>query len=214
MHGLTPSGLFAPQGTYAELRPLVEHGDEPAIKALLGMRKQNTACDLRPQQYGGGRIEVEFPDGLRPISAPLHLATGLLEVILANDQNRQEEVFLRVSPLTEAAWLQADPALLAGSTIHCLPSWHFIQETLEKTGIAPPQEWSEPGKAGGFEQTLPEDDSLALAWNQRSDALVIATALGASPARQAGHLAESVDLAQLAQTADAWKWEMGSVKDF
>jgi hypothetical protein len=105
----------------------------------------------------------------------------------------------------EVAWIGVPSSLRGQIEARLRPSWEWIHEELVRVGVEPPTTWSE-ANAGGFHQTLPEDPGLAVAWCDRGNELVIATALGAEPAPQARKLAETADMAALSTTSCEW-WE-------
>lgn len=179
---------FTVKATFAEVRRLVELGDETGVKALFAPPAVNSGGNRpdRPQQYGGGRLVLRFPDGLVPKFARLNIGRGILEITLRNKAGDSASVRLNQAMQTEAAgelaWIESDAeGLLRRTEVILLPFWDTCRSSLADLGVSPPERWGDE-VGGGFVQRLPEDEPLALAWRRgESGALVVATALGAQP---------------------------------
>lgn len=167
--------VFATKTTYAQLRTLLEANDEPAIKAIFAPVSKDPNTPDRPYQLGCGRLELTFPDNLRPISATLAMTAATITVTLSNG-TRTETVTIRQAVDQELAWVQLPPALQGKVNIKAVPTWQFVGERLKKVGIAPPTV-----HAQGFTQFLPEDPALAFAYADRGSHITLATAMGATP---------------------------------
>jgi hypothetical protein len=167
-----------PESTFAAVRRALHAGDDAALDELFPKRKPGSPF---PQQFGGGRLEITFPDGLRPISATLDLGTGEVIIRIACHEDDPSPQFLRVRQAArdEVCWITGAPELLAGLSIRLLPAHDLVRENaMAALGIAPPEVWEEPDR-GGFIQAIPADVPLAVAWERRESQIVLGTALGA-----------------------------------
>lgn len=163
--------------TFKRVRRALETDDEAALNTLFPSRAPGAAF---PQQMGGGRFELTFADGLRPLDATLDLATAELSVRVGRheDDSAAQTLVIRQDTSAELAWIDAPPALLAATDIRLRPAFELVKEdSMRALGIAPPVSWSDAG-GGGFLQTLPADEPLAVAWARQPGRLLIATALG------------------------------------
>jgi len=194
---------FASRATYSEVRRLLEAGDEPGLRALFAGPPARPGEPTRPHQVGGGRIELHFADGFRPVSGRLHTREGRIEIALRAPDGREAGVRIGQARGEEVAWIDLDEGVRF--SVRTVASWDCIGEQLAKVGVQPPERW-EAADAGGFEQRLPEDAPLALAWVRRGSRVVVATALGAGAAERARGLADSSDADALAAAAGVW-WE-------
>ncbi len=170
---------FSGNITFRRLRALLEAGDEAGIRAAFSKGRGN----LRPRQIGCGRLEIEFVGGARPVRGELETSAGRLVVHLDNGRT----AVLRMAMDEELAWIDCDCI----AAVRARPAWDFIGEELAAMGCAPPEVW-----AGGFRQSLPEDEALALAWEKKGSRLVLATALGGEP--------RLGDVEAAAEPADEW----------
>jgi hypothetical protein len=181
---------FANRITFAELRRLLEAGDEAGVRAAFASPVKDFAY-RRPCQIGGGRLELIFARGTVPVRAALDIHTATLRVTLSN----RAVVTIRQAMDAELAWVEtATPYRLK-----VVPTWDHVGEQLAADGVQPPQRWP-----GGFCQELPADEPLALATAKRGRQLVIATALGADAAARARALAATADVPAAARRARTW----------
>ena len=214
---------FNSEATYAKVRQLLEAHDEEGLRRLFPREQPEPGQPPRPQQLGGGRIELRFPDGLVPTEAILDLRAATLSVELRNDAGRRELLTLRQAIRQELLWVEV-PAKLAGQlSVRVVPAWDHLEERMKAIGIAPPERlaWQHEGRpGGGFVQTLPKDPELALAWQNRGDVIAIATAVGADfamalddgpeiplgrgAAARARDLATDADLEHAGRRTKAW----------
>ncbi len=198
---------FLPRATYKELRRVVEAGDASALTGLFSSATRPGELALKPKQYGCGRLEMSFGKDWAPQRGVLSLGEGklVIEVVHRTDPTRRghvEIVQARLSEMIRIRW-HGDPDL--APCVDAIPAWAAIGGELEKTGIAPPQVWGQGNLEGGFCQTLPEDDALALAWQMvDGDQLFLATALGADPISAAKSLAGGMSWNLERDRSEAW----------
>lgn len=174
---------FAARTTYADVKRLLQAGDEEGIKAAFAVPEKTTASNLgHPQQLGGGRLEITLPDGWTLQRAVLDLATGTVNVFGQNSLGKQEKWVLRQAVNDELAWLEVPAALRGKTSQRLVPSWEHVRGQLEKVGVKAPEAF-EAGTTRGFVQELPEDDPLAIGYRPTPNGLALVSALGKS-ARQ------------------------------
>ncbi|MEN9938580.1 MAG: hypothetical protein RLZZ387_5159 [Chloroflexota bacterium] len=206
--------LFASRTTYAEVRALLEAGDEAGLRRVFALPDRRPGQPEHPTQVGGGRLELRFAQGFRPVRAVLDTACAALVVSLLAPDGREAVVTVRQAIDAELAWVVLDDAAHGPVEVRLVPTWEHVGAELAAVSCAPPERW-EGERSGGFCQRLPEDPALALAWERRasgqsgpgaaaSSALVIATALGDDPAGAARELARASDLEAAAARAEAW----------
>ncbi len=173
-------GQDIPEGTtFAAVRRALLDEDDSALAALFPPRRKGATF---PQQMGGGRLELSFPNGLRPLDATLDLATGEATVRLGRHEGDDAPRCLRIcqSQDDEVCWITGDADLLAD--IRLLPAHSLVRDNaMTALGIAAPECWID-SDGGGFEQRLPSDPALAVAWRRQSNQILLATALGEDPA--------------------------------
>ena len=190
---------FQSNATYRDVKRLVEARDEEALCHLFV-----GDGSARPFQLGGGRLEIAFPDGFRPLSGRVQLADAKVEIVLENPQGETVSLWISQAMGQELAWIEGlDAPALRGAAITLNASWDYQEETLRKSGIAPPHRWATT-EEGGFLQALPQDDPLAIGWRKRDGALVLATALSADAEQAVRELIASADLEAAAFSTKAW----------
>ncbi|MCX7846806.1 MAG: hypothetical protein N2595_02065 [bacterium] len=199
------AGVFE-RVTYAEVRRLLEAGDEPGLKSLFSAARP-AGSGIRPQQMNCGRVEVRFVAGYRPVVARLNLTSGVVRVEVRDGAGKRGEVVIRHAMEEALAWVELDEARHGPVEVVARPAWEFIARELSLRGCVAPHCWQETS-CGGFCQSLPADDACALAWVLREGMLVLATALGppAEAERAARALAASANLRDTRRAAArAWK---------
>lgn len=169
---------FAARTTYQDIRRLLEAGDEAALRSVFASPQRKPGDPDRPQQIGGGRLELRFASGAKPVRADLDLESATLRVLCADGEGGGGVVTIRQAMDNETAWIDCDMSLGAPE-VRLLPTWHWVGKILAPTGVQPPSEWGDANQ-GGFLQTLPEDPPLAVVWARRGGRLAIATALGSA----------------------------------
>ncbi|MEJ5198652.1 MAG: hypothetical protein WHX53_06990, partial [Anaerolineae bacterium] len=71
---------FAGRITFRQMRDLLAAGQEARVREIFRDFAHEPGQPRRPQQIGGGRLELALPDGLRPLSAELDLPTAALRI--------------------------------------------------------------------------------------------------------------------------------------
>ncbi len=187
-----------PTTTFAGVRRALETGDNDALAALFPKRAPGAPF---PQQMGGGRLELTFPDGLRPIDATLDLAAAEVVVQIASEVGAPAMHALRIRQTSEEeiCWIEGDAALLGAMRIELQPAYDLMPDhAMAALGIAPPSPWTAADE-GGFVQSLPADDPLAVAWCRAPGLILLATRLGIGAEAEVKGAMEGFD----ARAADA-----------
>jgi hypothetical protein len=164
---------FTTSATFPKVRALLEANDESGIKELFARPPRDEKTPQRPQQVGGGRIELHFPDGFKPKTGLLKRESGVLEIELQNDAGESRQVRIEMSMDDEVSWIDG----ASGAKLRLRPSWEWTGEKLEEWDVPPPHVVEIEGGTG-FVQELPNDDALALVVRKQGERLFIATALG------------------------------------
>ncbi|MEO6906352.1 MAG: hypothetical protein ABI210_00545, partial [Abditibacteriaceae bacterium] len=171
---------FGSDMTFSQVRALLESADEAGLSAVFAIDSK-PGVPGTPMQIGGGRLEIIFPEGLIPVRGELFYADARVEITLKNGdgktsiltitQNREHEV-------TQIIF--SDVEILNNSQVRLHPSWEWVGEHLQHWNYLPPTTF-ETSDGNGFVQSVPENESLALAWNRIGNTVSITTALDASP---------------------------------
>jgi hypothetical protein len=195
---------FETRATFNDVRRLLEANDETGIRELFAGRPRRDGQPNRPQQLGGGRLELVFRKGIHPSEGALDLATATLTVTLANAAGTCGHVIVRQATYSEIAWIDLDRAAhKALKTVRLVPAWEHCSKELERVGVQPPECWHRRN-GGGFCQRLPDDDPLAVAWCRDGRRIALATALGPNARDAVGGMLATDRRQALAATRDWW----------
>ncbi len=194
---------FTTRATYAQLRAWLEADDRGALERFAGTEAADDGRPSRPYQIGGGRLKLPMPEGWRLETAVLHPAAGRIVVSVRHADGQGAEIGIRQARHgQEVAWIDLPPDW--DVAVELIPSWAFVGDKLQAWGVAPPARLGDGQSEGAFEQSLPEDPGLGLAWSRRESRLVVATALAEADAGQAAlDRARTADVDALGRDADA-----------
>jgi hypothetical protein len=196
---------------YADVRRAVESHDEAAITRLFPKRAPGKAF---PQQMPGGRLEITFPNSLRPIDARLDLSTAEVVVRIALHEDDTEIKTLRIRQASDTAlcWIELPADLAEEVKIAAHPAYDLVFENvMAKLDIAAPEKWSE-ASSGGFTQPMQDDKPLSVAWKREGTSLRVASSLGFDGAEKARAAVTDFDAAALEEkTARFWTEYWSSV---
>src|SRR4028119_1187118 len=95
---------FTTSATFPKVRTLLEANDENGIKELFAKPSKDERTPQRPQQVGGARLELHFPDGFKPRSGLLKRESGVLEIELQNATGETRQVRIETSMDDELSW--------------------------------------------------------------------------------------------------------------
>jgi alpha-L-fucosidase 2 len=191
---------FASRTTYREVSELLAAQDVAGLHRVFARNQGGDG--LFPHQVGGGRLELRFADGLRPRLASLDTQTATLTITLQNGAGDEATLVLQQAIDAELAWLEFGDL---AADVRLVPAWHYLGPRLAAMGCSPPELWGDH-LGGGFCQTLPADDPLALSWALQNGRLIVATALGPSARDEAVARCAMADLAAAHARARTW-WQ-------
>jgi alpha-L-fucosidase 2 len=194
---------FETRATFTSVRRLLEANDKDGIRDLFARPSDKTGLPTHPQQLGGGRLELTFGKGWRPVEGVLDRTRAVLTVRLAGPGKARASLIIRQAMDDEIAWIDLDATAAQLLKVKLIPTWEHVGEQLAKIGCQPPEMWG-GRNSGGFCQSLPEDDPMALAWSRRNRRLLVATALGPEAAQLARQRVGTDTTPALARRADAW----------
>ena len=163
---------FTTSATFSRVRALLEADDAIGIQDLFVQLPKSGNSPSCPQQIGGARLELRFPQGFQPKTGVLR-RDGILEIELHNQAGQSRQ--LRIETAMEDEVTCIDGAFDAQLVLR--PSYEWVGETLQQWDIAAPHPL-EIEDGFGFVQELPSDDALALVVRKRGERLFVATALG------------------------------------
>jgi hypothetical protein len=190
------------RATFAQVRTLLEADDRAGLDKLFGRDQPKVSPD-RPNQYGGGRLELTFPADVRPVRATLDLQSARVTVELRRGQ-ATHHLTIGQHPTDEVTWIDCDaPQLLAQTTVTLTPAFETVRESLAERGVPAPDVWTNP-TGGGFLQRLPQDDPLAIAWRRLGTQVLLASALGPDARAVAERRAGDARVDHVRRDADAW----------
>ncbi len=190
---------FTSRVTFADVRRMLETHDKAGIETAFASQ----GCGMgHPQQIGGGRLELGFTRGFRPVRADLDLSNAKLLVTLENPVGESSTLTLRQAMEANISWLQCQEI----ADVHLRPTWDFVGETLSGMGCEAPQRWGDDFH-GGFCQSLPEDDPLAVVWKWEGSRIVLASAVGSDAKDEVTATVAAFDPVAHAQSTDVW-WEV------
>lgn len=174
---------FTAKATFQDVRKLLEANDEKGLTALFAVPKKATPNLERPQQIGGGRLDLQLPVGWKLRQAELKCQTGEVTVTALSPNGKSETMTIRQATDREWAWVQLPKTLQGKVRPALVPSWEYVKNQLEKVGIKAPASWQQAG-VSGFTQTLPEDAPLSIAYQQKGDELRLLSYLGSEGQQQ------------------------------
>ena len=164
---------FLKNTTYKEVSNLLYANNQKGLRKVFGMDlKPEPGQPARPHQIGGGRLEIEMPEGWVLTTGVLDLNYGIFEATAKSQNGELEIIRIRQSVYDEIAAISFSKNILDASKIRLIPSWEHVKDQLEPVGVQPPEPWSDELEGeptiNGFIQKLPEDEPLAIGYKQTS----------------------------------------------
>ncbi|MFW5752842.1 MAG: glycosyl hydrolase family 95 catalytic domain-containing protein [Planctomycetota bacterium] len=191
---------FTARTTYAQVRQLLEAGDEQGLRAAFGIDHEGSAG--RPHQVGGGTLHLTLPGSWVPQEARLDLTLAEVHIRCGDGAGGSCTLVLRQAVDAELVHCACDPALGGAPDCRLAPSWEQTGEQLAAMGCEPPC-WDAAQR--GFLQRLPEDAGLALAYASTATGVALASALGGEdPLERALRAAAGADPAAFEPARRAW----------
>jgi alpha-L-fucosidase 2 len=178
---------FLKNTTYRQVKKMLYADDQKAMRTAFGMDvKPEPGQPARPHQIGGGRLEIELPEGWILKAGVLDLNYGIFEVTAENASGQTEIIRIRQSVYEETAAITFSSKMMGQVKCHLIPSWEHVKERLEPVGVQAPGFWTDEREGRptihGFIQRLPADDPLAIAYKKTSNNRII---IGSSVAKDA-----------------------------
>ncbi|MBR9998208.1 MAG: hypothetical protein KFF73_04515, partial [Cyclobacteriaceae bacterium] len=196
---------FASRTTFRDVKNLLYKNDAAGLAEAFAVPEKNKEYPPRPQQVGGGRLELHLPEGYVLEKGILVLDNGTA-VIRGTDRDRKNfSLRLGQSMYQEICWIEVPDPLVDSVRLELVPSWEYVSEELSKYGVAPPDVW-EDKHTGGFVQTLPEDPSLAIVFKKADNLILLSSALEKNARALAVSAIESFDQEEDRKMTDLW-WE-------
>ena len=169
---------FLKNTTYRKVKDLLYADDQAGLRDVFGVDVEpEPGQPSRPHQIGGGRLEIEMPEGWVLTSGVLDLNYGIFEATAKNEIGELEIIRIRQSVYDEIAAITFSKRILDQSEIRLVPSWDHVKGQLEPVGVEPPEIWTDEidGRPSiqGFIQRLPEDEPLAIGYKQTANNRII-----------------------------------------
>jgi len=178
---------FLKNTTYKQVKNFLYSKNEQGLRQAFGMDVEpEPGIPGRPHQIGGGRLEIEMPEGWKLTKGVLDLNYGIFEVAARNENGDLEIILIRQSVFEETAAITLSSKMNGLVKTKLIPSWEHVKEELELVGIQPPEQWTDEREGRptihGFTQKLPEDEPLAIGYKRTENNRII---LGSSVAENA-----------------------------
>ena len=162
---------FLKNTTYKQVKSYLYAKNEGALRKAFGMDVQpEPGVPSRPHQIGGGRLEIEMPEGWQLTTGVLDLNYGIFEATARNRAGELEIIRIRQSVYSEVAAITLTGRMHQAVKVRLVPSWEHVKEQLEPVGVEAPEIWTDEREGRptihGFIQKLPEDDPLAIGYKR------------------------------------------------
>jgi alpha-L-fucosidase 2 len=202
--------------SYANIRRLLEAGDEEGLRALFERGETAPGQPQRPSMLPCGRVEIVLEPGSRLTTGQLDLSTGRV-VVRCRDAarpDREHEIAFDLS-MTEPLLHLAYAASMPTPTVRALPAWEFVGEHLRSISFQEPQILQGKDMAGWI-QPRPADPPICLGYRPDRQGLWLALVYGDDAASARAAACTLLDAAEekgaaslLGETAAWWAryWE-------
>jgi len=169
---------FLKNTTYKEVENYLYSNNEKGLRKAFGMDvKPEAGKPERPHQIGGGRLEIEMPEGWLLQKGVLDLNYGIFEATARNENGELEIIRIRQSVFNEAAAITLSKKMNDQVKVRLIPSWEHVKNLLEPVGVQAPEDWSNEREGRptihGFIQRLPEDEPLAIGYKRTENHRII-----------------------------------------
>ncbi|WP_139361679.1 glycoside hydrolase family 95-like protein [Spirosoma sp. 209] len=207
---------FTAKTTYQDVKRLLQAGNYAGIKEAFAIPKTGDQGFGRPQQLGGGRLEITMPEGWQLRQGELDMSRGEITITLNDTSGRSELIRIGQSAHNELAWFTY-PALFLqkggrpGQTYFnsqyskLVPAGEAVPDRLSAAGVKKPFV-SETVDSFGLlmSQELPADSTLMIFWSDvGNQTLALTTSLQPPAAPRLKRL--SVTPTDSQQTARFWR---------
>lgn len=169
---------FLKNTTYKQVKNFLYTKNEKGLRNAFGMDVEpEPGQPERPHQIGGGRLEIELPEGWKLQRGVLDLNYGIFEATARNENGDFEIIRIRQSMYNEAAAITFSKSLNDQIKVRLIPSWDHVKDVLEPVGVEPPENWTHEREGRstihGFVQRLPEDIPLAIGYKRTENNRII-----------------------------------------
>jgi hypothetical protein len=166
---------FTPAMSFANIRRLLEAGDEPGIRAAFKSAGGREGVPERPTLLPIGRLELHLPNGHALQSATLDYADGSITVKAADPHGAVRH--LRLVLAVDRPVLSIDTGEL-NVELTFVPAWEYpkVRDTLSAVGYHEPTIFAR-GEVSGFIINTPTDGSACLAALQTDAGLLVTVEL-------------------------------------
>ncbi len=166
---------FSAKTTFADVKRMLQAGDYAGVKTAFAIPKNGDQGFGRPQQLGGGRLELTLPLGWELKQGVLDMAKGEITV-RATMGDTMHKITINQATNNEEAKVDLPPALSGKIKARLVPAWEQTQAQLKRVGIAQPTSSTSATRLV-FTQPLPNDAGLVVDCQIEPTRLVIRTAL-------------------------------------
>ena len=178
---------FLKNTTYKQVKNFLNTKNEKGLRNAFGMDQEPVEGQpRRPHQIGGGRLEIEMPEGWKLERGILDLNYGIFEITARGLNGEMEIIRIRQSVYNETAAITFSSNLNDQIKVRLIPSWEHVKDILEPVGVQAPETWTNEREGRptihGFIQRLPEDAPLAIAYKRTNNNRII---LGSSVSEEA-----------------------------
>lgn len=195
---------FAIKTNYNKVKALIQKGEEDTLRKIFALPIiANTPS--RPQQYGGGILQLIFPKNVKLLHGKLDLSNGriLIHVCLPNGVKGKVEIEQAI--YQELTWIKVSPEL-QGKVIPKLKAFYdYNEEKLKAVGISPAKYWDQE-TIKGFTQSLPKDEPLSVGFSYKKNIITLATSVGENSQQQVITAISKANIASLVQQKNKW-WQ-------
>lgn len=169
---------FLKNTTYKKVRNFLYSKNEAGLRKAFGMDAEpEPGMPERPHQIGGGRLEIEMPEGWKLTNGVLDLNYGIFEATARNQNGEFEIIRIRQYVYGEIAAVTMSKKLSDATKVRLIPSWEHVKDRLEPVGVSAPEQWKDERDGRptihGFIQRLPEDEPLAIAYKRTENNRII-----------------------------------------
>jgi alpha-L-fucosidase 2 len=161
--------------SYANIRRLLEAGDEDGLRALFEQGETAGSEPERPSLLPCGRIELVLEPGMRLTTGHLDMQNGRV-VVCAKSGGREYEIALDLS-MTEPLLHASYSASMSAPEVRAIPAWEFVGAYLRSISFEEPQVLEEDGLSG-WVQNRPADRPICLGYRADEQELWLALVYG------------------------------------
>ena len=164
--------------TYKQVRDFLYSNNQNGLRKAFGMDiEPEPGQPSRPHQIGGGRLEIEMPEGWVLENGVMDLNYGIFEATAKNVSGELEIIRIRQSVYNEVAAVTFSKRFHNEVKVRLIPSWEHVKSQLEPVGVQPPEFWSDEREGRptiyGFIQRLPRDEPLAIGYKRTDSNRII-----------------------------------------